>query len=235
METFDIVTDEKSASNLTGFGSGDYGLNVNNRQVFCKMFRCIVEHASYGIVSPSHYPFHTVNGAEEVTFVYTFISAGTDKYIFVIVVVGILRELLTIQESDDLEPYITVQKRIDTLKKRILIADDEQQILDMIQDMLNLEFEVYTAKNGSQVLKLMNRTDIDLLITDIFMPEKDGLEVIKAVAEKHPSVKIIAISGLGQQMGAYILKAADMLGASACLNKPFTKDELMSSINKVLS
>lgn len=120
------------------------------------------------------------------------------------------------------------------MKKNILIVDDEQQVLDVTQGMLNPEFEVYTAKNGEQALKLMDRTDIDLLITDIFMPEKDGLELIKTVAEKYPSVKIIAMSGLVKQMGAYTLKAAKMFGAATCLNKPFLKDELISAVHNLI-
>lgn len=121
------------------------------------------------------------------------------------------------------------------MKKCILIADDEPEIGNAMQYMLNTEFEVHTANSSEQALKLMGRTDVDILITDIFMPDKDGLELIRTVTKKHPSIKIIAMSGLGKQMGSLTFEAAEMFGASLCLSKPFSKDELMFSIYSVFS
>ena len=124
--------------------------------------------------------------------------------------------------------------RIDTLKKRILIAEDEQALLYSMKaliEMIDDEFEVYPANNGRQALELMNGLDIDLLITDIRMPEMDGLELIREVQKKYPSIKILAMSGIGDQY----LKAAKSFGASYVFNKPFETDDLTSAINKVLS
>lgn len=126
-------------------------------------------------------------------------------------------------------------KKIDALKKHILIVDDEPEIGNAMQYMLNTEFEVHTANSSEQALKLMGRTDVDILITDIFMPDKDGLELIRTVSKKYPSIKIIAMSGLVKQMGRYTLHAAEAFGASICLSKPFSKDELMFSIYSVFS
>ena len=124
--------------------------------------------------------------------------------------------------------------RIDTLKKRILIAEDEQALLysmKVLIEQIDDEFEVYSANNGRQALELINGLDIDLLITDIKMPEMDGLELIREVQKKYPSIKILAMSGIGDQY----LKAAKSFGASYVFNKPFEIDELTSAINKVLS
>lgn len=126
-------------------------------------------------------------------------------------------------------------KKIDALKKHILIVDDEPEIGNAMQYMLNTEFEVHTANSGEQALKLMGRTDVDILITDIFMPDKDGLELIRTVSKKYPSIKIIAMSDLIKQMDRLTLRAAENFGASTCLSKPFSKDGLMFSIYSVFS
>ena len=119
-------------------------------------------------------------------------------------------------------------------KKRVLIADDEQRLLDSMKvliEMLDDEFEVYSANNGIQALELINGLDIDLLITDIQMPDMDGLELIREVYEKYPSIKMLAMSGAGD----LYLRAAKTFGASYVFNKPFEIDELTSTINKVLN
>lgn len=120
------------------------------------------------------------------------------------------------------------------MKKRILIAEDEQLLLysmKVLIERMDDEFEVYSANNGRQALELINGLDIDLLITDIQMPEVDGLELIREVQKKYPSIKMLAMSGAGDRY----LKAAKSFGASYVLNKPVEMDELTSAIHKVLS
>ena len=119
-------------------------------------------------------------------------------------------------------------------KKRILIAEDEQALLysmKVLIEQIDDEFEVYSANNGRQALELINGLDIDLLITDIQMPDMDGLELIREVYEKYPSIKMLAMSGAGD----LYLRAAKTFGASYVFNKPFEIDELTSTINKVLN
>ena len=103
--------------------------------------------------------------------------------------------------------------------------------MKVLIETLDDEFEVYSTNNGKQALELINRSDIDLLITDIIMPDQDGLELIKEVQKKYPSIKILAMSG----GGSHNLKIAEFFGASYVLNKPFGMDELTSAIYKVLS
>ena len=124
-------------------------------------------------------------------------------------------------------------KQDDGLKKYILIAEDEPALLDTMKAIikkLDGEFEVNTVNSGIQALKFINKSDIDLLITDIFMPGKDGLELIREVRKKSSSIKILAISGFGN----HYLKVAESFGASCSLNKPFSKNELESAIHRVL-
>ena len=120
------------------------------------------------------------------------------------------------------------------MKKCILIAEDERRLLYSIKilvETIDDEFEVYSAENGRQALDFINRRDIDLLITDIFMPDMDGLELIREAQQKHPSTKILAMSGGGD----HYLRAAKSFGASYILKKPFENCELTSAIHEVFS
>lgn len=103
--------------------------------------------------------------------------------------------------------------------------------MKVLIEQIGDEFEVYSSNNGRQALELVNGLDIDLLITDIQMPGMDGLELIREVYKKYPSIKMLAMSGTGN----LYLRAAKSFGASYVLNKPFEMDELTSAIHKVLS
>lgn len=119
------------------------------------------------------------------------------------------------------------------MKKHILIVDDEQPFLSaMLRDLREFsdKFNVYTCAKSQKTLDSINDLDIDLLITDILMPEKEGLEIITEVKEKFPSVKIIAMTG-GH---VTYLESAQMFGADDVLCKPFSKDELILAVNSLL-
>lgn len=123
------------------------------------------------------------------------------------------------------------------MKKRILIVDDEQALLNSMQrdlSKLNNEFDIYTASNGHEASRLIEESKVDLLITDIFMPDKEGIELIRETRQRYPSVKIITMSGGGARGGVNYLEFAELFGASYTLNKPFLKDELISAIHSVL-
>ena len=123
------------------------------------------------------------------------------------------------------------------MKKRILIVDDEQNILNAMQRELRLfanKYEVYTTTHSKDVLNLINKHQIDLLITDILMPEKDGIEVVVETLEQYPSVKIITMSGGGKIEAEAYLEMTRTLGISHTLSKPFDTDELLSAIRQLL-
>ena len=116
----------------------------------------------------------------------------------------------------------------------ILIIDDEAPIRDMLKQMLEKEsYTVEEAKNGGDALKLVAHNPIDLVIVDIFMPNKDGLGVILELQKKFPHIKIIAISGGGRR-GPDYLPIAKKLGAQHILTKPFERQELLSAVGSVL-
>ncbi len=123
------------------------------------------------------------------------------------------------------------------MRKRILIVDDEQALLDSMQRNLREfknEYEVFATTNPNNAPKLIEELEMDLLITDILMPGKEGIELIGEVRQKYPLLKIIAMSGGGSIAGAKYLGVAEQLGSSWSLNKPFSRDELISGIKYVL-
>lgn len=119
----------------------------------------------------------------------------------------------------------------------ILVVDDEPSMRLAVSEHLRRGgHEVASAANGQEALKLMAETSYDLLITDILMPEKEGIETIRDVRRLHPETKIIAISGGGRyDAGDYYLSIASQFGTDATLAKPFSGRELMETVARVLN
>lgn len=119
--------------------------------------------------------------------------------------------------------------------KRILIADDEEQIRIMLKQMLEQEgYEVHAVENGEDGMKMVAKNEYDLVITDMIMPVKDGLKFIMELIRDYPDMNILAISGGGAIKADRYLTMASYLGDIATLEKPFKRDEFMSIINKKL-
>ncbi len=118
---------------------------------------------------------------------------------------------------------------------KILVVDDEAAIREMLQDMLGREgHEVTTAENGQHALSLFLEDQADIVITNILMPEKEGLETIRELREMCPGVKIIAMSGGGQLGTISYLDVARSFGAMETLTKPFTRQRLIDALHDVL-
>lgn len=119
--------------------------------------------------------------------------------------------------------------------KRILVIDDEEQICDMLHKKLeSVGYVVEDAPNGKIGLKLHREDPFDLIITDIFMPEKEGLETIRELRKEHASLKIIAITGGYSSGPDELLNVARMLGADRTFAKPFKLKEIVEAINELL-
>src|SRR6476620_11165929 len=111
---------------------------------------------------------------------------------------------------------------------RILIIEDDDAVREMLRLTLTLSnHTVVEARNGQEGLNVFSKTKPDLLILDIVMPEKEGLEVLMDLRKKDPSVKVIAISGGGRRTATDYLKMAKLMGASKVLEKPFSSDALL--------
>lgn len=119
---------------------------------------------------------------------------------------------------------------------RILLIDDDLAVRTVMRLTLShFGHTVTEARNGREGLKLFDEINVDLLITDIVMPEADGLEVLMAVAKRRPAVRVLAISGGGRQTASDHLHVATLLGATKVLAKPFSTDALLAAVNETLA
>jgi CheY-like chemotaxis protein len=122
------------------------------------------------------------------------------------------------------------------MAKRILVIDDENLIREIVKEMLEVEgYVVSTAANGKEGLLLYRKELPDLIITDIFMPEMEGLETIRELHRSSPDVKILAISGGGERGMLSFLSHARRFGALRTLEKPFSREELLNSVRELLA
>ncbi len=118
---------------------------------------------------------------------------------------------------------------------KILLIDDEPALNKVLSNMLrDVGHQVYQAFNGLEGLEqLRNNPEINIIITDIIMPEKEGLEFIHEIRQKYQDLKIIAMSAGGKISGENYLQLAKNLGADQILKKPFKRKELLERIDKI--
>ncbi len=117
----------------------------------------------------------------------------------------------------------------------ILVVDDEQGLLDTLAQVLTAAgHRVVTASDGQKIGAILAKVRVDLVLTDLLMPEMDGTEVIAELRKKQPGLPLIAMSGGGRMSSAECLKIAKILGAHAILEKPFTNEQLLSTIDRLV-
>jgi CheY-like chemotaxis protein len=117
---------------------------------------------------------------------------------------------------------------------KILLVEDEEQLRSMLKlVLLDAGHEVEEAGDGTQAYESYSQRPADLLLTDIIMPEKEGLETIMKFRKSYPDLKIIAMSGGGRTAVNY-LDVAKRLGARHVLAKPFSNKELLQAVQMVL-
>ncbi len=118
----------------------------------------------------------------------------------------------------------------------ILVVDDDDQFRRMIQRTLERAgFEVRSATNGKEALELFNQHPADLVLTDLIMPECEGLETIVALRRVWKSPCIIAMSGGGRGSAEEYLGAAKVLGVRETLAKPFATRDLLTAVRSALA
>lgn len=118
---------------------------------------------------------------------------------------------------------------------KILIIDDEPYILLMLKKMLEKAgYEDDLAANGREGMALFNRDSADLVITDIIMPDKEGLELILEMKKQSPGLKIIAMSGGGRISPESYLECAKHFGAEKVFQKPFKQKEIVSAVKELI-
>lgn len=119
----------------------------------------------------------------------------------------------------------------------ILVIEDDAFFSDLLVVMLQQDGHKVTAANdGIKALHLLQRLKPDLIITDILMPNMDGVEFIMALSRKNSAIPLIAISGGRRSITAeFNLGSASLLGASATLAKPFTQMDLRKAIQEAMA
>lgn len=127
----------------------------------------------------------------------------------------------------------------------IIVIDDEEDIRIVLKEILERAgFDVKTASNSDDGLELLRNGGADLVITDIIMPGRDGVETVYDIKKEFPSTRVIVISGGGNvapmdyepssiKTAAYLASAA-AAGADATLTKPFDRKEILDAVNELV-
>ena len=118
----------------------------------------------------------------------------------------------------------------------ILVVDDEASIRRMLRETLVREgHEVIEAERSSTDLRMIEHRVPDLVVTDLMMPEKDGLELLLDLRRAHPEMRVVAISGGGRNAWSEALDVAKRFGAFRTLAKPFSLDEFVAVVREALN
>jgi DNA-binding response OmpR family regulator len=119
---------------------------------------------------------------------------------------------------------------------KILVIDDDHMVRYALSRILQRSgYDVVTASDGKRGMMLVREELPDVVITDIIMPEQEGIETISLLRHQYPRMKIIAISGGGRIRNVDFLEMARSLGADDVISKPFEADELLGRLRDVMS
>lgn len=125
-------------------------------------------------------------------------------------------------------------------KLNILLVDDDLDMLSLANHYLKDTFkQIFQAHSGVEALELLSKTHIDLVLTDIIMPEMNGIDLTKNIRQQYPSLKIIVSSEDGttsskEIVAGILLNEAINFGANQALPKPYTKQQLLECLTKVV-
>src|SRR4051812_49974789 len=121
------------------------------------------------------------------------------------------------------------------MSEQILVIEDDFAVRELIlQTLSKAGYQVIAAGDGVEGLNLFREKNPALVITDIVMPQKEGLQTIIELRQQSPDVKVIAMSGGGRYCNADYLKLAKKFGARATLTKPFMRDEMLDLVRETL-
>ena len=121
-------------------------------------------------------------------------------------------------------------------RRSVMVIDDEVLVRDTLRRALEgAGIEVVEAADGNEGLKAYLAKPTDVVVTDILMPEKEGIETIIELKREHPNVKIVAISGGDRTGNTDFLEMAGLLGADRIMQKPFRPKELLATIEDLFA
>ncbi len=121
------------------------------------------------------------------------------------------------------------------MMKKIVVVDDEPEVRSAINVMLSDQYEIKELVTVNEVIEYCNKNSVDLIITDLFMPEKSGLDLIEIINEMNYDVKLLAVSGGNRKSKCDFLPVAELMGAHDILHKPFTPNELRGKVGALLN
>src|SRR5438445_1859581 len=114
----------------------------------------------------------------------------------------------------------------------IMVVDDDSEVLALLYEILTRGgYDISVTSNGSEAISMCHRKAVNLLITDLVMPEREGIETIRCFRKEMPHTKIIAISGA---FDGEFLRAAEMFGASRVLQKPIEAENLLQAVRTII-
>lgn len=121
-------------------------------------------------------------------------------------------------------------------RPRVLIIDDEDNVRSTVAMMLEgSELDIVQARNGNDGLAAMEKALADVVITDIIMPDKEGIETIVEMRRRWPETRIVAMSGGGRTSNFDFLEIARKFGADEILHKPFDADAVVETVHRLLA
>ena len=121
------------------------------------------------------------------------------------------------------------------VKSRVLIVEDDDQYRDFLAELLGLSgYHIQTAVNGKDGLVQFENFEPNLVITDLVMPEVEGIEMLQRLRKQKSDVPVIVLSGGNRGDANSYLKAADMLGAIKTFKKPVDNGELLKAVESIL-
>jgi CheY-like chemotaxis protein len=119
---------------------------------------------------------------------------------------------------------------------RILLIDDDAALRSLLSlTLTHFGHTVIEARHGKEGLRLFPHARADLVLTDLMMPEMEGIELMMELRKKQPPVKVIVMSGGGRYGAAEYLRMVTMMGAAKVLTKPFSQETLLAAIQEVLA
>lgn len=119
---------------------------------------------------------------------------------------------------------------------RILIVDDDEAIRTSLRKTLERAgHAVFGAMDGAAALRFLATNGVDVVITDLYMPDVDGIELIGRLRREGTVERIIAVTGGGQVAGQNLLTVAKVLGADVTLAKPFTREQLLEAVDQLMN
>lgn len=119
---------------------------------------------------------------------------------------------------------------------RILVIDDNPEFREILRIHLSTQgHETVLAEDGEQGLAVLETSVIDIVLTDILMPQRDGVEVLRTAKKRWPALPVIAISGGGWIGATELLGMAERLGADQVLTKPVRREDLLRTVDSALA